>query len=135
MIYLLDETNFFSLGQAFWTEKKETYTKIEFPRNNLLSKKNLDNCLFDWFLLMLREKNHPINKLLSFSCRYSRLSNKREVTLTDFEKNIHPPRLLISLIFSTAVYYSYVLVFSFQKIPSSTFIPTSSTIREMRVLR
>ena len=29
-------------------------------------------------------------------CKYSHLSNKREVTLTDFEKKIHPPRLLIS---------------------------------------
>ena len=28
--------------------------------------------------------------------KYSHLSNKREVTLTDFEKKIHPPRLLIS---------------------------------------
>ena len=27
---------------------------------------------------------------------YSHLSNKREVTLIDFAKKIHPPRLLIS---------------------------------------
>ena len=35
------------------------------------------------------------------SSMYSHLSNKREVTLTDFEKKIHPPCLLISKIFST----------------------------------
>ena len=28
--------------------------------------------------------------------KYSHLSNKREVTLTDFENKFHPPRLLIS---------------------------------------
>ena len=28
--------------------------------------------------------------------KYSHLSNKREFTLTDFEKKIHPPRLFIS---------------------------------------
>ena len=31
---------------------------------------------------------------------YSHLSNKREVTLADFEKKIHPPRLLIYRFFS-----------------------------------
>ena len=33
--------------------------------------------------------------------KYSHLSNKREFTLTDFEKKIHPPRLFISQIYST----------------------------------
>ena len=37
-IYLLDATIFFSLCPTFWTKWKETHTKIEFPRNNFLSK-------------------------------------------------------------------------------------------------
>ena len=54
---------------------------------------------------------------------YSHLSNKRDVTLTNFE--IHPTRLLISQIFppSTPRLLDLCTCF-FQKIPPSTLIPT-----------
>ena len=61
---------------------------------------------------------------------YSHLSDKREVTITDFEKTI-PPSMFIDLsdLFHPPplVYYIYVLVFS-KKIPPSMFIPTSTFI-------
>ena len=66
---------------------------------------------------------------------YSHLSNKREVTLTDFEKK-YPPSTFIDFLDlfhpPLLVYCIYVLVF-FQKIPPSTFILTSTAIRDMRV--
>ena len=89
---------------------------------------------------------------------YSHLSNKRGGTFIDFEKKIHPPRtfppstIIDFLDFfhpPLHVYYIYVLVFP--KDPTlhvysnlhvywfckfctpSTFIPTSTVIREMRV--
>ena len=73
--------------------------------------------------------------------KYSHLSNKRGVTLIDFEKKFHPPRTFPPSTFidfldffhpPLHVYCIYVLVF-FQKIPPSTFITTSMVIREMRV--
>ena len=72
---------------------------------------------------------------------YSHLSNKRGGTFIDFEKKFHPPRTFPPLTFidfldffhpPLLVYCSYLLVF-FQKIPPSTFMPTSSTIREKRI--
>ena len=72
--------------------------------------------------------------------RYSHLSNKCEVTLTDFEK-FHPPQKK-----STLHVYWFLRFFPpstprllplctsfFQKISPSTFIPTSSAIKEMRL--
>ena len=54
---------------------------------------------------------------------YSHLSNKRGVTLTDFEKKIHPPRLLIFRFFPPSTPRLLQLFTSFfQKIPPSTFI-------------
>ena len=82
-------------------------------------------------------------QIFLYLCTYFHLSNKREVTLTDFEKKILPSRIFQSSMFidfldffhpPLLVYCSYVLIF-FQKIPPFTFIPTSSTIREMRVLK
>ena len=61
---------------------------------------------------------------------YSHLSNKRGVTLIDFEKKIHPPRTFPPSTFidfldffhpPLHVFCIYILVF-FQKIPPSTFI-------------
>ena len=72
--------------------------------------------------------------------KYSHLSNKREVTLTDFEKKIHPPRLLVSQIFSTLhssfiaiMYQFFPRLLMLQFLHPSKFIPNSTAIREMRV--
>ena len=48
---------------------------------------------------------------------YSHLSNKREVTITDFEKKFHPPHLLISYIFSTllSLFIAVMYQFFFQR--------------------
>ena len=55
---------------------------------------------------------------------YSHLSNKREVKLTGFEKNIHPPLLV----------YSNLHIDLFRNLCTpSTVITTSSAIRDMRV--
>ena len=53
---------------------------------------------------------------------YSHLSNKREITINDFEKksNLHSSFIAVMYFFS-------------REISHSTFIPTSTAIREMRV--
>ena len=67
---------------------------------------------------------------------YSHLSNKR-----DFDKKLHPPRTFPPSTFIDTLYFFhppllvaviYLLGFS-KKIPPSTFIPTSTANREMRV--
>ena len=64
--------------------------------------------------------------------KYSHLSNKREVTLTDFEKKIHlqrtfPPSTFIDFLDffhpPLLVYCSYVLVFSKKSHPPRLFQP------------
>ena len=62
-----------------------------------------------------------MNNLLSYCGLLFNLSNKREVRLTDIEKKIPPPRLLILRSFPSLLVY-------FQNIPASTFIPTSTFI-------
>ena len=80
-------------------------------------------------------KFHSLQEvILSSLSLYSHLSNKRGVTLIDFEKKFHPPRTFPPSTFidfldffhpPLHVYCIYILVF-FQKIPPSTFIPTST---------
>ena len=74
---------------------------------------------------------------LKLSYKHSHLPNKREVTLTDLEKKNPPSTFIDFLNFppSTPRLLQYVLDSFFQKIPPSTFIPTSTTIRDMRVRR
>ena len=55
---------------------------------------------------------------------YSHLSNKRGITLIDFEKKIYPPRTL-----PTFTFIDFLDFF-----PPSMFIRTYKVIREMRVM-
>ena len=76
-----------------------------------------------------------------FQNRYSHLSNKHEVKLTNFEKyhplqkKIHPHVYWFLRLFPSSTSPLLELCTSiFQKIPPSMFITTSTFIREMRVL-
>ena len=94
----------------------------------------MDGELFSIFLYLITKYSN--DNAYSIIILIFLISNKREVTLTDFEKKIHPPRtfppstFIDFLDFFHPPLHIYCILYNsfFQKIPPSTFIPTSMFI-------
>ena len=86
------------------------------------------------------EKNHIKAKKscqLALFSSYSHLSNKHEVTLTDFEKfhppqkKIHPPRLLIFQVFST-LHFTFI-AFMYYVFPKNPTLHVYSSLQVYQI--